>query len=98
MFETAGDFVKAEIFGNPVHSPRPGIRLERPDEQFPGVVFVVSAIIVIAKHRERVVYPLNAFEQYIIMFAGVQRCGYTHACSQIPGPHAPAYDNIIGVY
>ena len=51
MFKTARNFVKAEIFRNPIHSPRAGVGFKRANEQFARVVFVISAVIIVAKHR-----------------------------------------------
>ena len=79
MFEAACDFVKAEIFGNSVHTPWSGIRFKCAHKQFARVIFVIAAIIIIAQHGERIVDPLDPFKQHVIMFARVQWRSHAHA-------------------
>ena len=97
MFEAACDFIKAEIFGNAVHPPRPRIGFECTDEQFARVIFVIAAIVVVAEHRQCGVDALDAFKQHIIMLARVEWCGNANARGQIASPHAAADHDVIGV-
>ena len=97
MFKAARDFIEAEIFGYAVHSPRSGIGFERPYEQFPGVIFIIAAIIIIPQNRQCGVDTLDAFEQHIIMFARMQRCRDADARGEIAGPHSAANHDIVRI-
>ena len=96
MLETAGNFVKAEIFGNAVHPPGPRIGLKGTDQQLARVIFIIAAGIIVAQHRQGRVYALDAFEQHIIVLAGMERRGHADARRQIACPHAAANDHIVG--
>ncbi len=96
MLETAGDFVKAEIFRNAVHAPGARIGLKGSDQQFARVVFIIAAGIIVAQHRQGRVYALHPFEQHIIVLAGMERRGHTDAGCQIARPHTAANDHIVG--
>ena len=97
MLKAAGDFIKTEIFGNAVHAPWPCIGFKGPNQQLARIIFIIAAIIIVAQHGQRIVYPLYAFKQNIIMFARMQGGGHANACRQIARPHAAADHNIIGI-
>ena len=97
MFKAARDFVKAEIFGNPVHAPWPRIRFKRADQQLARVIFIISTIIIIAQDGERIVNSLHPFKQHIIMLASMQWGSHANTGRQVARPHATAYHDIIGI-
>ena len=52
MVEILGQLVELEIFGNAVHRPRLGVRLERAEQQLAGILLEVGAIVGVAQHRQ----------------------------------------------
>ena len=97
MFKTACDFVKAEIFGNSVHTPWPRIGFKRANEQLARVIFIIAAIIIIAQNGEGVVDTLHPFKQHIIMLTCMQWRSHADARRQIARPHAATDHDIIGI-
>ena len=95
--EVTGNLAEGEILGNPFRAPRPRIRLEGADQEFPGVVFEVAAVIVIAQHRHIRMQSGHVLEQHIVVFAGMQRHGDADARGEIPGPHAAAQHHIVRI-
>ena len=73
VVEITGNFVKAEVFRNPLHAPGLGAGFKRADQQFARIVFVVSASVVIPEYRQLRVQPLYRFEQHVIVLAGMER-------------------------
>ena len=71
--------------------------LERADQELAGVILVVGAGVVIPQNRQGGGQALHPFEQDIIVLAGMQRGGDADGARQVPGPHAAAEHDKIGV-
>ena len=90
-----GQLIKLEIRRDAIHPPRLGIRLERAQQEFARILFVIGAFIRHPQHRQ-LLQPLDRFSDDIEMLTRLQRhinpCHTTHL---VP-PHTGAIHHMVG--
>ena len=97
MLAVDGDFVEAEILGNAVHAPGPRVRFEDADDQLARVVPEVRDGVVVPHDGQVRVEALDRAEPDVVVLAGMQRDVDADGSGQLPGPHAGAEDDAVGV-
>ena len=93
MIEVFGQRVEAEAFGNALHAPRLGHRLEAADQQLAGVFLVVGAFVLHAQHRQVARQAVDGLGDDVEMLGSVQGHGHADVGRQLVRPHARAQDH-----
>jgi len=96
VIHVAGQLVEAEVLGDAVHAPGPGVALEGAQEDLAGVLLVVGAAVRVAQHRQVGRQAVDRVGQDVIVLAGVKRHPDASHEPHLAGPHAGAVDHVVG--
>ena len=72
VIEVSRDLIETKIFGNTPHPPGFRIRLKGTQQQFPRIVFVVSAGVVVAQYRQIRTESVHRVKQNVVVFTGME--------------------------
>ena len=92
-----GDLVEAEVLGDAVHAPGPRVRLEDADDQLARVVPEVRDGVVVPHDGQVRIESVDGIEPDVVVLAGMQRDVDADGGGQLPGPHAGAENDAVGV-